>query len=139
MEFAQAAPGGFPGFFMSKWISLAIGSLAGGFARYALAGLAYRVLGAAFPYGTLAVNLSGCFLIGFFNSLAEQKFLLGPNARMLLMIGFCGAFTTFSTLILETSYLAKDGQVLQALANLGASVLLGFIAFHLGVLLGEVL
>src|SRR5438552_1498456 len=102
---------------MSRWINLLAGSVAGGFARYFLSGAAYRALGDSFPHGTMIVNLTGCLLIGFFNALAEEKFLLGPEARLLLMTGFCGAFTTFSTFILEASNLLKDGQMARALAN----------------------
>ncbi|HRY29999.1 MAG TPA: CrcB family protein, partial [Elusimicrobiota bacterium] len=88
---------------MEKWIYLAVGSVAGGFARYLLSGAVHSKWGSGFPYGTLAVNLCGCFLIGLLNGLAEEKFLLNPHARLLLMTGFCGAFTTFSTIMLESS------------------------------------
>lgn len=124
---------------MEKWSSLIIGTLAGGIARYALAGVVYQAVGIRFPYGTLAVNLSGCFFIGFLNSLAEAKFLLGPNARIMLMVGFCGAFTTLSTLMLETSNLMKDGETARALANVAATFIIGFVLFRAGEILGEVL
>lgn len=124
---------------MAKIVALAIGSLAGGFARYYLAGAVYRILGITFPYGTLAVNLMGCFLIGLFSVLAEEKFLIGPNGRLLLMVGFCGAFTTFSTFIFETSNLMKDGETLQTLLNITLSVIAGFLVFRMGVLLGELI
>lgn len=124
---------------MTKWLHLAAGTLAGGFARYVLAGATYRLLGAGFPHGTLAVNLSGCFLIGLFDCLAEERFLLGPEARVLLMIGFCGAFTTFSTLLLETSHLLRDGDAAKAALNLGLSVVLGFLLLRLGYGLGRML
>ena len=125
--------------FMVKIVALAIGSLAGGFARYYLAGAVYRIFGTTFPYGTLAVNLTGCFLIGLFSVLAEEKFLIGPNGRLLLMVGFCGAFTTFSTFIFETSNLMKDGETLQTLLNITLSVIAGFLVFRMGVLLGELI
>jgi len=124
---------------MDKWMSLMAGTLAGGVARYVLAGAIYQAVGTRFPHGTLAVNLSGCFLIGLLNSLAESKFLLGPNARVLLMIGFCGAFTTLSTLMLETSNLMKDGETLRALTNVAATIILVFVLFRLGEILGEVI
>jgi len=122
---------------MTQTIALALGSLAGGFARYYLAGFVYQILGAAFPYGTLVVNLVGCFLIGFLSVLAEEKFLIGPTARILLMVGFCGAFTTFSTFMLETGNLVKVGETLRALLNVVASVAAGFLVFRLGVFIGE--
>lgn len=124
---------------MNKWIGLAAATLAGGFARYALVGAVYGALGGRFPYGTLAVNLSGCFLIGIFNGLAETRLVLGPDARVVLMGGFCGAFTTFSTLMLETSQLAKDGEAVRALANVTATLVAGFLLFRMGELLGEIL
>ncbi len=123
---------------MTQTVALALGSLAGGFARYYLAGFVYQILGAAFPYGTLVVNLVGCFLIGFLSVLAEEKFLIGPTARTLLMVGFCGAFTTFSTFMLETGNLVKAGETLRALLNVVASVAAGFLVFRLGVFVGEI-
>jgi CrcB protein len=122
-----------------KWLCLAIGGVTGTFARYLLAGFIYQAWGTSFPYGTLAVNLSGCFLIGFLAALAEEKFLLGPNARMLLMIGFCGAFTTFSTFMLESANLIKDGESLRAFINVLVSVVIGFVVFRFGVFLGEII
>lgn len=122
---------------MGKWLGLTLGGILGTFARYFLAGFIYRIYGTNFPFGTLAVNLIGCFLIGFFAVLAEEKFLLGPVARTFLMIGFCGAFTTFSTLILETSNLVKDSENFYALLNILLSVLFGFLVFRLGVLLAR--
>ena len=124
---------------MNKWICFLIGTVSGGFARYFLAGGVYGWLGTDFPYGTLIVNLIGCFLIGFFDSLTEAKFLLGPNSRILLMTGFCGAFTTFSTFMLETGNLIKDGEMLRALGNVLISMLIGFLLFRAGAILGEIL
>ncbi|OGS39164.1 MAG: hypothetical protein A2506_11815 [Elusimicrobia bacterium RIFOXYD12_FULL_66_9] len=117
--------------------SLAAGSLAGGFARYLTAVAVYRALGSAFPYGTFLVNMLGCFFIGLFDFLAVERYMLGPTARLLLMTGFCGAFTTFSTLILDTSYLMKSGDFLRALINVLASVILGLLLFRLGSLAGR--
>jgi len=108
-----------------------------GVARYVLSGMIYNIAGSRFPYGTMVVNLSGCFLVGFLDVLAEEKFVLGPNARVLLMVGFCGAFTTFSTWILETSSLVRDGQMLRGFANIVVAVLLGFVLVRLGVVIGR--
>jgi len=122
---------------MGKWIGLTAGGILGTFARYFLSGFIYRVFGTSFPFGTLVVNLIGCLIIGFLAVLAEEKFLLGPAARTFLMIGFCGAFTTFSTLILETSSLARDGENYYAILNIALSVILGFFVFRLGVMLAR--
>lgn len=124
---------------MEKLIYLALGSLAGGYARYGLAGMVHGRMGTGFPHGTLAVNLSGCFVIGILNGLAGERFLLGPNARILLMTGFCGAFTTFSTLILETSNLTGDGETLLALLNIAASLIFGFLLFKAGGILARII
>lgn len=122
---------------MAKFILLVISGALGTLSRYLLAGTVYRVFGTQFPYGTLVVNLTGCFIIGFLASLAEKKFLLGPHLRIFLMIGFCGAFTTFSTFIFETDNLIKDGQISRALINVSLSLIVGFILFRIGSFLAE--
>ena len=122
-----------------KWIALVTGGVAGTVARYALSGLVYRFAGSEFPYGTLAVNLAGCLAIGFLSALSEERFLLGPNARLLLMAGFCGAFTTFSTFMLETSNLLREGETFRAFANMAVSIVAGFVLFRLGGFLAELL
>lgn len=124
---------------MAKLLNLIIGGALGTVARYVLAGAVYRLAGAGFPYGTLIVNVSGCFILGSLATLADKKFILGPDARVLLMIGFCGAFTTFSTLIFESDSLLRNGQALRAFTNIFVSVILGFILFRVGSLLGEII
>ena len=118
---------------------LAIGSLAGGFARYFLMGSVYKNLGSDFPYGTLFVNFLGCFLIGFFSVIAEEKFFLGADGRILLMTGFCGAFTTFSTFMLETGILMKEGELCKAFLNVAFSLIAGFVVYRLGAFLGKLI
>jgi fluoride exporter len=120
-----------------KLLNLIIGGAAGTIARYLLGGAVYRLMGTGFPYGTLIVNITGCFILGVLAALSDKKFMLGPDARLLLMIGFCGAFTTFSTLIFESDNLLKNGQAVRAFTNIFASVILGFILFRMGGLLGE--
>jgi len=124
---------------MIKFINLIIGGAVGTIARYSLAGLVYRFTGTVFPYGTLIVNISGCFILGFLVSLADKKFALTADMRVLLMIGFCGAFTTFSTLIFETDNLVRGGQAIKAFTNIFASVILGYILFRVGSLVGELI
>ena len=123
---------------MGRWLNLVVGGIAGTVSRYLLTGFIYELLGTSFPYGTLVVNLVGCLVIGFLASLSEEKFLLSPEARLLLMVGFCGAFTTFSTFMLETCNLMKVGENLRAFFNVAASVIFGFLAFRLGVFLAEI-
>lgn len=122
-----------------KYMLLIVGGALGTLARYALAGFVYRIAGTSFPYGTLAVNLAGCLLIGFFAALGEQRFALSPAARVFLMIGFCGAFTTFSTIIFETNALLSDGAFLRACANVLISVVAGLLLFRAGLLAGRML
>jgi CrcB protein len=124
---------------MYKFIELVIGGALGTLARYAMAGIVYRVAGANFPYGTLAVNLSGCLILGFLSNMSQEKFLFGTDVKVFLMIGFCGAFTTFSTFIFETNALIRDGQALKAFMNISLSLVVGFALFRLGILIGEAL
>jgi CrcB protein len=124
---------------MEKWFYLIGGGILGTLARYILAGAVYQKVGTDFPYGTMAVNLIACFLVGFFDTIFQQKFLLSPILRIFLMAGFCGAFSTFSTFMLETANLMRDGETLRAFLNVILSVIIGFIVFRLGVLLGEII
>ncbi|MFH1368847.1 MAG: fluoride efflux transporter CrcB [Elusimicrobiota bacterium] len=124
---------------MAKYVELVIGGSVGTVSRYLLGGFVYSVFGTSFPYGTLVVNLLGCFTIGFLSTMAEEKFLMGSNVRTMLMIGFCGAFTTFSTLILETNNLVRDGEMLRAFMNLAISVVAGLILFRIGILAAEII
>jgi len=124
---------------MEKWFYLIGGGILGTLARYVLAGFVYQKIGTDFPYGTLIVNLIGCFLIGFFDTIFQEKLLFSPAMRIFLMVGFCGAFTTFSTFMLETGNLIRDGEMLRAFLNVMISVILGFIVFRLGILLGEII
>ena len=124
---------------MEKWLYLIGGGILGTVARYLLAGVVYQKIGTDFPYGTLIINLIGCFLIGFFDTIFQAKFLFSPVLRMFLMVGFCGAFTTFSTFMLETGNLIRDGEAFRAFLNVMLSVVLGFIVFRLGILLGEII
>ena len=122
---------------MFKFLYLVIGGAIGTVSRYLLGGFVYRYCGTSFPYGTLAVNLSGCFIIGFLASMAEKKFMLGSDVRTFWMIGFCGAFTTFSSLIFETDGLVRDGEILRAFMNIFLSVIFGFILFRIGAFIAE--
>ena len=122
---------------MTKLLLLTGGSIAGGFSRYYVAGFIYRIFGTSFPFGTFVVNMTGCLAIGFLSALSDKKFLIGPDERLLLMIGFCGAYTTFSTFMLETVNLVREGESWQAFLNVTLSVMAGFLILRLGMILGE--
>lgn len=122
-----------------KWLWLIFGGILGTVARYLFSGAIYRIFGSSFPYGTLAVNMLGCFLIGIFAAFSDKKIFFDPNMRLFLMIGFCGAFTTFSTLILESANLIKSSQAWLAFLNIVLSVVFGFFVFWIGFILGEVI
>ena len=121
---------------MNKWLILAVGGISGTFARYLAAIGVASIAGSGFPYGTLVVNLSACLLIGMFDGMTQARGALGPESRLLLMTGFCGAYSTFSTWMLETSNLMADGETAAALGNVVGSVALGFLLFRLGAYLG---
>lgn len=85
-----------------------------------------------FPYGTLAVNLLGCFAIGFLSQLAESRGAFTPESRAFMFIGILGGFTTFSSFGNETMNLLREGEKLNALANVGANVIFGLMLVGLG-------
>jgi len=113
------------------------GGFIGAIGRYALSGLAYRLFGAKFPYGTLFVNIIGCFLIGFTVTITENRFLISPNMRAFLSIGLIGAFTTFSTFGYESIALLRDGSQFAAIANIIYSVLNGLAAVYFGIVVAR--
>ncbi len=117
---------------MHPLASVVAGSVAGGLSRYLMSGLTHRITGTDFPYGTLAVNLSGCLAAGLIDGFAGQKWTLSADQRLLLLTGFCGAFTTLSTLVLETSHLAQRGDLIKAAVNVTLTVVLGFALFRIG-------
>lgn len=103
---------------MTKLLLVGAGGFLGSVARYALSGGVQRILpGAGFPYGTLAVNLLGCLLIGLLGAGADLRNLFAPETRALLFLGVLGAFTTFSTFAYETLALGRDGESLKVLLN----------------------
>jgi CrcB protein len=117
------------------WI--AIGSALGGSARYWCSGVAARLFGETFPWGTLFVNMFGSFIIGFFATLTgpDGRIFAGTTARQFVMTGILGGFTTFSSFSLQTLNLANDGEWFQAGGNIIASLVLCFLAVWLGHML----
>jgi len=115
------------------------GGFLGAIARYAMSGVVQRLAGfSSFPYGTLAVNVTGCIAIGLLAGWAETRQLVGPEARLFLLIGLLGSFTTFSTFGYETLALLRDGAILRASANVAFHVTLGLTAAWAGLVLSRV-
>lgn len=115
------------------------GSFIGGVLRYALATWVHKFLGGpAFPYGTLAVNVSGRLVIGFLAGMYEARMYFNPDLRLFLLIGILGGFTTFSSFPLETLYLARYSQNLLAMANGALQVVLSMVCVWIGHFLGQV-
>jgi CrcB protein len=119
------------------YVLIAIGGAAGALLRYAVDDAVSRVAGGSFPFGTLVVNVTGSFLLGMLFSLAVERSLLPPEVRPALMIGLLGAYTTFSTWMLESWRLIEDGAYLFAFANIGGSLLAGMAAVSLGIAFGR--
>ncbi len=118
---------------------IGLGGFAGAIARYVVDGAVADRTSGAFPWGTLAVNLTGSFALGLLFALTAERAILPAEIRGPLLIGFIGAYTTFSTFMLESWRLVEDGVFGLALANLVGSVLLGMIAVVAGLTLGRLL
>ena len=117
------------------WVGL--GGFVGSAGRFLLSSFVQRLFpAAAFPYGTLVVNVLGCLLIGLLSGVAETRGVLGPQLRLFLLIGVLGGFTTFSTFAYETLALARDAELLRASANILAQVVMGLAAAWAGYKLG---
>lgn len=115
-----------------------IGAGLGGISRYWLSYAIYQLLGRSFPFGTLIVNVSGCFLVGLLFILSVDRFgHIGPQFRSLLLIGFLGGYTTFSTFSLETVNLFENGAWLSGGLNIFLSLFLCLIATWFGIFCGR--
>ena len=125
---------------MTQILLIGCGGFLGSIARFLASGWVQRLAPAsAFPWGTLAVNAAGCFLIGLAGGLSETKGVLDPNQRALVLIGFLGGFTTFSTFGWETLALMRGASLARAFANCGLQVGLGLLAVWAGLALARAL
>ncbi len=122
-----------------KLVALALAGALGTLSRYALGGIVQRICGGSFPWGTLAVNSLGCFLFGLAWMLAEERVRISPETRFVILVGFMGAFTTFSTLVFETEALMRDSEWLLAIGNYLGNTVLGIVFLLLGMALGKLL
>jgi CrcB protein len=124
---------------VDKIIGIAVAGALGSLARYWLGGLVQQVFNSSFPAGTFAVNMIGSFLFGVVWSLAEERLVISSEARTIILAGFMGAFTTFSTFMFETGAFLRDSQWLLAFGNIAAQVFVGLICLFVGLALGRVL
>jgi len=122
---------------MMSYVWVAIGGALGSVLRFWFSGVVARCFGETFPWGTLCVNVTGSFIIGFFATLTgpDGRWLVAPTARQFVMIGICGGYTTFSSFSLQTLSLARDGEWMYVGANIMLSVALCLLGVWLGHLM----
>ncbi len=124
---------------MGVYAAVALGGAFGACARYAVSGAVHARMGAAFPFGTLAVNIIGCFLIGLALEITEGRFIVNHNVKLFLTVGLLGGFTTFSTYSYETMALLRDGMAVKAAINAVGSIMLGLVGVYLGMISGRLI
>jgi len=122
---------------MANIFIIGIGGFLGAISRYGVALWIGQRWGRSFPLGTFVINVSGSFLIGLLMSLLTERFMVNPQWRLLLVVGFLGAYTTFSTFEYETGTLLKDSEWLIAGLNVVLSVFAGFVALKLGEVIAK--
>jgi CrcB protein len=123
---------------MRTVVAVGVAGFLGAIARYGLEGFVSSRTGGSFPWGTLVVNISGSLVIGLlFAAFIEGRVFVLPWLRTAMTVGFVGAYTTFSTLTLETFRLVEQGSLLLAGANAFGSLAIGLMAVYIGVVLGR--
>ena len=124
---------------MNNVLIVSIGAIFGANARYILSRFAAKIMGPVFPYGTLLINVSGSLIVGFFMIWASERVLIDPRWRLLIVIGFCGAFTTFSSYAFETVAYFEQGQWWLMFTNIASNNLLSLVAALAGMALARAL
>ena len=119
---------------MVTYFWIAVGSALGGIARFFVSGVTAQLIGETFPWGTLIVNITGSFIIGFFATLTgpDGRVFVGTTGRQFVMIGICGGYTTFSSFSLQTLNLMNDGEWFYVGGNIVGSVVLCLAAVWAG-------
>ena len=111
------------------------GGFLGSVARYLTQLLMERLLHSAFPWGTFAANIAGCFIIGLVYAISERGGLLSPEWRIFLTVGFCGGFTTFSSFAYNNLVMLSESNYLQFFGNIFLSLFFGLAAVYLGIII----
>ena len=122
---------------MEKYLFIGLGGFLGSIARFGLASLIQNKTESLFPYGTMVVNIVGCFMIGLLMTLFQERIVVSQNIRLFLIIGILGGFTTFSSFSYDTLALMKSGNFLGAGLNSGLSLFGCLIATWFGFYIGE--
>ena len=124
---------------MLDFLAISLGAIVGANARYFISRFTSRVYGPAFPYGTLFINVTGSFIVAFFMIWTTQRVIVDPRWRLLVVVGFCGGFTTFSSYAYESMAYVEQGQWGLMLTNVVANNLLCLFAAVAGMSLAKVL
>jgi CrcB protein len=122
---------------LQKLLLIAVAGGLGAISRYGLSGLVHSLVGRTFPWGTVVVNVAGCFVFGLLWAAMEDRLSLSGQTRSMILIGFMGSFTTFSTYVFETQQLLEDSQWLPALANFSLQNVAGLVAVVFGMAVGR--
>jgi len=120
-----------------RYLLVVIGGGAGALARYVGASAIMTRFGGKFPLGTLVINVTGSFLIGFLMTILTERFKLDPNWRLLLVVGFLGGYTTFSSFEWETYTAVREGALWTGMFNVVSSIVVGYVAVWLGAMLAR--
>ena len=124
---------------LAHWLLFAAAGAAGSLARFVLSSWLGGLLGGAFPWGIFLTNVLGCFFFGTVWALAGVFHLLGDAARVIILTGFMGAFTTFSTFVFDSHLLLQNGQWLALACNICGQIVLGILALQAGIKLVSLL
>ncbi len=124
---------------MRDFVIVSIGAIVGANARWIISRYTAKLLGPVFPYGTLVINITGSLIVGFFIIWTSERVLVDPRWRLLIVVGFCGAFTTFSSYAFETMAYFEQGQWALMVANVLSNNLLCLGAVLVGMALARVL
>lgn len=122
---------------VQRFILIAVAGALGTTARYGLGDFVQKLAGGDWSWGTLFVNVVGCFLFGLVWTLADERVVIGEEARIVVLGGFMGAFTTFSTFIFDTGGFVQDGRWMLATGNILVQTTVGLVFLFLGIVAGR--